>query len=369
MTAQSILATRRKTIAFAFDIDGVLIKGKQPVPGAREALRKLQEQHIPFIFLTNGGGLTEAAHIRRLELRLGLDFSVKQLVQSHTPFYDLVPLYAKKPVLVLGGHEQQIRDVAHAYGFEHVLTSSDFFVDYPHIHPFSEMTCVHHSTHGRSHNERGHGIQGEELKDTRIAAIMVWSSPRDWCLDLQLIKDLLLSERGKVGTRSTKNGDPSLENHGYQRDDQPKLYFSNPDFAWATQHELPRLAQGAFRAALEGIWTEETHGRARLEYSIVGKPTNLTYEYAEKALVRHYEHVLSSSAKEADIGTVYMVSVLVETGVHVAGTTPMHMPTHLTRDVGEAVDWALGVNGLGEAETKGLDGSLAEVGQNEGMDM
>jgi HAD superfamily hydrolase (TIGR01456 family) len=230
----------KKTIAFAFDIDGVLVKGKEPVLEAHETLKKLQEQHIPFIFLTNGGGLTEAAHIARLEQQLRLNLSVAQLVQSHTPFYDLVPSYASKPVLVLGGHEHQIRELAHAYGFMHVLTSSDFFVDYPTLHPFPEMTATHHATHGRDHSTRGHDLGGGRLEDVQIAAILVWSSPRDWCLDLQLVKDLLLSEEGKVGTRSARNGDPSLDNHGYQRHGQPELFFSNPDFEWATQHDVPR---------------------------------------------------------------------------------------------------------------------------------
>lgn len=180
----------QKTIAFAFDIDGVLVKGKEPIPGASQALQKLQRNNIPFIFLTNGGGLTEADHVARLAQRLCLPLSVDQFVQSHTPYHDLVPLYDSKPILVLGGDGQKIRELAHAYGFKHVLTSSDFYVRYPQLHPFPEMTGAYHSTHGRHHATRGHNLAGRELEDLHVAAILVWSSPRDWVLDLQLVKDL-----------------------------------------------------------------------------------------------------------------------------------------------------------------------------------
>ena len=50
-------------IAFAFDIDGVLVHGSTPLPSAKATLEFLQRQKIPFIFLTNGGGATEKDHV------------------------------------------------------------------------------------------------------------------------------------------------------------------------------------------------------------------------------------------------------------------------------------------------------------------
>jgi ribonucleotide monophosphatase NagD (HAD superfamily) len=64
------------------------------------------------------------------------------------------------------------------------------------------------------------------------------------------------------------------------------------------------VAQGAFLAALQGVWAEATKGLAKLEYSIVGKPTEMTYEYAERALLKYHEQVVGSSAA---IETVYMI--------------------------------------------------------------
>ncbi|KAI0009899.1 HAD-superfamily hydrolase [Xylariaceae sp. FL0662B] len=359
----------KETIAFAFDIDGVLMKGTKPVEGAREAIQELKRRNIPFVFLTNGGGLTEEAHVARLAQRLDLTLDTQQFVQSHTPYHDLVPEYGDKTVLALGGHGQQIRELAQAYGFKKVVTSSDVMMECEHIHPFPEMTRAHHDEHGR----RGSDEDRDGLGATQISAILVWTSPRDWCLDLQLVGDLLLSAGGRLGTRSAKNGDCRLPNNGYLQDGQPKLFFCNPDFEWCTEHEHPRFAQGAFREALRGVWAFATRGRAHLEYTVLGKPSEATYVYAEKALRRYNEALAEGDGAPAParaIRAVYMVgdnpesdivgantfksrhdlawkSVLVETGVHAAGSVPSHRPDHIARDVKEAVEWALQMEGVG----------------------
>ncbi|KAJ1326591.1 HAD-IIA family hydrolase [Microdochium nivale] len=400
-----------KTIAFAFDIDGVLVRGKTPIPGARETLLKLQQSQTPFIFLTNGGGHTEAAHVAQLGSRLSLpDLKPDQFVQSHSPFHDLVDKYGDQTILALGGSGQSVRELALAYGFKRVVISSDIVAQHESVHPFPEMTRQHHAEHGRLADARGHGSAAEA---TQVSAILVFSSPRDWCLDLQIVADLLLSERGLVGTRSAKNGDKSLPNNGYLQDGQPRLFFCNPDFEWATSHPHPRFAQGAFREALEGIWRFATSrrgssssdaggGAARLEYTICGKPTGKTYIYGERVLHAYNERLqdeIEQVVKERDdnevggkqdgtvhimadgdgaittatapgtsgrreISHVYMIgdnpesdilgansytsrfgatwkSILVETGVYVAGTMPAHEPHHVARDVQSAVDWAL----------------------------
>ncbi|ORY65540.1 HAD-like domain-containing protein [Pseudomassariella vexata] len=351
-------AEAKETIAFAFDIDGVLVKGNQPVPGARETIKMLQDKKIPFIFLTNGGGLTEKDHVARLGQRLGLTLDEKQFVQSHTPFRELVPKYRDKNILAIGGHGQQIRNVAASYGFNKVITTSDLMYEFDHIHPFPEMTRAHHIEHGRL---RADSLQGHGLA---IDAILVWSSPRDWCLDLQVITDLLGSSGGRFGNKSLMAGDISLPNHGYLQDGQPKLYFCNPDFEWPTQHEHPRFAQGAFREALRGIWAYATKGKGELEYTMIGKPSETTYTYGEKVLQKYNDHLNEKLEVPRRIKTVYMVgdnpesdilgannyeskyctewkSILVESGMHVRGSTPAYAPKHITESVVGAVEWAL----------------------------
>lgn len=144
--------------AFVFDVDGVFIRGEKVIPGARETIRLLQRRNDPFIFLTNGGGHTEQTRVEKLGQRLGLTLDAKQFVQSHTPYYDLVSEYGDKTVLVLGAHGDQIRDLAHKYGFKKVLTSSDIMAERPLIHPFPEMTKAHHEKYGRNNNVRSSPI-------------------------------------------------------------------------------------------------------------------------------------------------------------------------------------------------------------------
>lgn len=342
------------SFAFAFDIDGVLVRGKAPIPRARAALRKLREQSVPFILLTNGGGLTEAAHAEGVGQRLGLKIEEEQFVQSHTPFKMHVDKYKGKWVLVLGGSRDLIKKLAVAYGFDEdkVLSTSDLTKHHPSLHPFPEMTSAHHDKWGNLIDE-----YGEEKK---ISAIFVFSSPRDWCLDLQVCLDLLLSRGGVLGTRSSLLGDESLPNCGYLQDDQPKLYFCNPDLEWATPFAVSRLAQGGFRAALEGVWTAATKGKAKLHFWTCGKPTSTTYEYGEAMLERYRSRVYPKAASTGSLQTVYMVgdnpasdicgalradkvshlnwrSVLVETGVYQKGTKPDYLPTHIAEDVWGAV--------------------------------
>jgi HAD superfamily hydrolase (TIGR01456 family) len=250
---QSDVESAKGTIAFAFDIDGVLVKGAKPIPGAREAIKLLQDNDIPFVFLTNSGGLSEQDNIARLGLRLGLTLGGEgQIVQSHTPYRDLVPLYRDRRILVLGGVGDNVRDLAHDYGFRNVVTSSDLVKRCPAVHPFPELTKEHHDKFGQL---PGKGDE-DPIDDDDIAAILVWSSPRDWCLDLQVIGDLL----DFAGRRQQKKQQQQQQSGCDQSDaatvlpQLPKIYFCNPDLEWATDHPRPRLAQGAFREALAGLW-------------------------------------------------------------------------------------------------------------------
>jgi HAD superfamily hydrolase (TIGR01456 family) len=364
---------RSQRIAFAFDIDGVLVRSRVGLPGAKETLKFLQQNKISFIFLTNRGGLIEKDHVALLGQWLSVPhLSEHQFIQSHSPFRDLVPSLAEKNILVLGGVGNAIREVAHSYGFRHVLTPSDICKAYPHVYPFLELTAAHHAFHGLEIID--HSPEGQ----VKISAILVFSSPRDWGLDLQVVMDLLLSEKGYLGTLSLLNGDERLPNRGYLQDEQPPIHFSNPDLTWATAFQHPRVSQGSFRAALEGIWASRTGGAMLMNCKVVGKPTEETYVYGENALMG-WDRVVNG--EEGEIRTVYMVgdnpesdiqganrfrsrygakwkSILVESGVHVADNEPAHKPHAVVKGVQEAVEWALkdsGLGNIGGSSDKGED--------------
>lgn len=86
-TETPIPKTSRNTVAFAFDIDGVLLDGTKPIPGARQTLMRLQKDGIPFILMTNPGDAAEEVNLEDLSLRLGnIAFDKAQIVQARIPF-------------------------------------------------------------------------------------------------------------------------------------------------------------------------------------------------------------------------------------------------------------------------------------------
>lgn len=50
------------------DMDGVLYRGKQLIPGAKEFVQRLLDSNVPFLFLTNNSEQTPIDLIRRLEI-------------------------------------------------------------------------------------------------------------------------------------------------------------------------------------------------------------------------------------------------------------------------------------------------------------
>ncbi|KAI1120013.1 HAD-superfamily subfamily IIA hydrolase [Nemania abortiva] len=371
--------------AFAFDIDGVLLHVAEPIPGATETLKYLQHHDIPFILLTNGGGKHERERVGYLCKRLDVPLSTANFVQSHTPFEELVDKswsqshvdghtqlepakdgdgnsgLADKNILVTGSDPAKSRLIAEAYGFRSVITPADILAAHPTIFPFEQLLKARYASTARR----------LPSLNPKIDAIFVFNDPRDWALDTQIILDLLLSKDGVLGTYSPKNGrGGEHENHGWQQDGQPDLYFSNHDLFWSASYHLPRFGQGAFQAALAGIWRQITGGQAELKRTTIGKPYARTYEYAEKVLSQWRASLLKkrgdAHAETQPLTRVYMVgdnpesdirganeyvspqgtewaSILVRTGVWSMERDgePKHKPHVIVDDVKSAVEWAV----------------------------
>ncbi|KAH8589701.1 HAD-like domain-containing protein [Bisporella sp. PMI_857] len=353
--------TPGKNFGFSFDIDGVIHRSNELCPGAQEAMQYLRTNNIPFIFLTNGGGDPEDVRAKEMAEMLGIPVHQDQFIQAHTPFKQYLPELADKVVLVLGGVGNKCREVAEFYGYKNAITSADMIEGYPDLYPFKEAHGDYFRKTARRLPTTKNGDGSEELLP--VSAIFLYSSPRDWGLDLQIILDLLLSEQGKFGTRSLLNNNHNLPNMGYLQDGQPKIYYANPDKVFATKWAHPRICQGSFKVALESTFSELTGG-AKLtsgeHYIQVGKPTQLQYEYGERAL---------RETSGQDLTQVYMVgdgpssdiagannyrsphgstwnSILVQTGIHQAGTTPAYKPTQEVETVLDAVRWALQREGI-----------------------
>ncbi|CAD6592715.1 MAG: hypothetical protein ASARMPRED_006643 [Alectoria sarmentosa] len=364
----SVVNDQPKVPSFAFAIDGVLIRSSEALPRAHRALSYLQTHRIPFILLTNGGGKSEQERVQQLSQLLEVPLDTSMFVQSHTPFAELANGHGKenlkdKCILVVGGDGDKCRRVAEGYGFNNVVTPSDVITAYPDLWPF--VSLENHRPFARPLAQKAHSNQESSGHPTlKVDAIMVFSDPRDWALDTQLVLDLLLSIGGHLGTLSTKNGDPNLPNRGYQQDGQPELYFSNPDLFWAASYHLPRLGQGGFQAALEGVFNAVTGGPkngVQLHKKLFGKPTQGTFQFAENRLRLHRTVLQRGDAGQ--LRSVYMVgdnpesdirgandyrsptgsqwhSILVRSGVY-RGGKPAYEPKVIVQDVWDAVRYGL----------------------------
>ncbi|KAI9870710.1 MAG: hypothetical protein M1830_003899 [Pleopsidium flavum] len=323
--------------AYAFDIDGVLIRGGKPIPEAVEAMKVLNGQNeygikVPYIFVTNGGGKTEQERCMDLSKQLEIEVSPGQFICGHTPMRDMAKQY--NTVLVVGGEGEKCRLVAEGYGFKDVVTPGDIIKDNQDTTPFRKLT-VEEQEHSRARN----------FNEIEIEAIFVFADSRDWAGDQQIILDLLMSKKGRLGTRSETF------------DEGPPLFFSHNDVVWSTSHELTRIGMGALRASLEAMYKAVT-GK-ELTTTAFGKPQIGTFQFATLLLKqwRKDTHGIDSPPEtvyfvgdtpesdirgtnefdESPLSANSWYSILVRTGVFKEGTKPRFTPKVTVDNVLEAV--------------------------------
>lgn len=309
----------------------MLLHTSKPIPGATETLKFLQQNNIPFILLTNGGGKSEAERVADLTEKLGVELDVSNFVQSHTPYQKLLDPDAelghpalekyleqslgskrfsgKETVLVLGSDASKARRIANGYGFESVVTPGDILKACPEIFPFDPLHEFYDRQEILPLPKPIYSPKADpavKLEDClKIDAILTFNDPRDWAVDIQLITDLLLSHKGFLGTYSSRNGDISLPHlERWQNDGQPPLIFSNIDLQWSTGYHQSRLGQGAFHGAVRRVLQDLMAGWRYFDVRTFefGKPFPATYAHAWATLDRHRRRL-----GLPDLGVVYMV--------------------------------------------------------------
>ncbi|KAI0166740.1 HAD-like domain-containing protein [Hypoxylon sp. FL1284] len=261
---------KAKNMAFAFDIDGVLVHGDRLIPEGRRALEILNGDNelgikIPHIFLTNGSGKPEKARCDQLAKILRNPVNTEQFIQSHTPMSALAEYY--NTVLVVGGEGYKCREVAEQYGFKDIVVPNDIVAWDPSVAPYRVFTP-----------EERASSRPRDFTKTNIEAIMVFSDSRDYATDMQIIMDLLRSEDGRFGTIAK---DPVSQ--------RIPIYFSQGDLLCPTEHWTPRMSQGAFRIGLEAMYKALTG--TDLERVVYGKPETATYKYADEVLTSWMEQL------------------------------------------------------------------------------
>lgn len=327
-----------ESFVFAFDIDGVLVRGGEPIPEAIEAMKALDGENeygiqVPHIFLTNGGGKTEEERCRDLSRQLQRDIKPGQFICGHTPMREMAERYGT--VLVVGGEGEKCRQVAEGYGFRDVVTPGDIIKHDAATTPFRKLTAEEHA----NSRER-------DFTDVVIDAVFVFADSRDWAGDIQIMLDLAMSQGGKLGTRSETF------------DEGPPFYFSHNDVVWSAAHEHVRLGMGALRRMFEVTFKDLTAGKGKLNTHAFGKPQVSTFEFASRLMGqwRQTEHGLAAppstvyfvgDTPESDIRGTNAVdkkadnewySILVKTGVYEEGTEPAYKPRATVNTVLDAVN-------------------------------
>ncbi|KAL4919144.1 HAD-like domain-containing protein [Aspergillus aurantiobrunneus] len=265
-----------KNMAFAFDIDGVLAHGNEPVEEAMTALKMLNGDNelgiqFPYILLTNGGGKTEEARCAQLTEVLGHPISTNQFIQSHTPMQALAEYYEN--VLVCGGEGYNIRGVAESYGFKNVVHPKDILAWDPTISPCRKFT-----------EEERAQAQPRDFSRFKFDAILVFAESHDQSTDFQIILDLLLSANGKLmAWAKDVAAKDAVARH-------IPIYFSQGDLLSPTEHKgPPRLHLGAFRVSLEAQYKALTG--LDLERLVYGKPERATYICADEVIKSWMEEI------------------------------------------------------------------------------
>jgi len=270
--------------AFVLDIDGVLMRGKHPIPSAIYTMQNLLHfesglPKYPLLFMTNGGGHTERYRAHKLSSTFNVKIHPEQIILSHSPLQHLAQYYnqysSTHSVLIIG--HKNCAQVAASYGFQRPISSEDLAKCNPLSVPLSNH--ILDSTIEPHENPKIH-FTHEYLETTSqlpVKAVFVMHDSHDWGRDIQLIVDVLtIQDARPSGTHSESQLDLNNSN-------KVEVYFCNPDFIWPNETNVARFGQGAFKSALKCVYKEYT-GR-ELSYKQFGKPNLVQYEFVKKRLL------------------------------------------------------------------------------------
>ncbi|XP_067855216.1 haloacid dehalogenase-like hydrolase domain-containing 5 [Heptranchias perlo] len=238
------------------DIDGVLVRGKTPIPAARNAFKKLVnfegEFLVPVVFVTNSGNCVRQAKADQLTRVLGVSISQDQVMMSHSPL-QMFKRFHDKCVLVSG--QGPVMDIAKSVGFTCVITIEMLREAFPLLDMMN-------------HSNRPESTSSALVKFPNIEAIILLCEPIQWETHLQLIIDVLLTA-----------GNPDCTPRQLLYPHIP-VVACNTDLLWMAEGLLPRFGHGIFVLCLEDVYKKITGKDLKYEI-LLGKPSEITYHYAE----------------------------------------------------------------------------------------
>ncbi|XP_049639612.1 haloacid dehalogenase-like hydrolase domain-containing 5 [Suncus etruscus] len=252
------------TFGFLFDIDGVLVRGHQVIPAAQEAFRRLVNSQgqlqVPVVFVTNAGNILQDSKAQELSTLLGFKVEPDQVILSHSPL-KLFSQYHGKRMMVSG--QGPLVENARLLGFENVVTIDELRTTFPVL----DMVDL---------ERRPKSTPLPRTDFPVIEGVLLLGEPVRWETNLQLIMDVLLSN-GNPGTGLATAPYPHLP-----------VLASNMDLLWMAEAKMPRFGHGTFLLCLETIYKKVTGKELKYE-ALMGKPSILTYQYAENMIGQQAE--------------------------------------------------------------------------------
>lgn len=282
----SSFVRRRGRFGFLFDIDGVIVRGKNILPAAREAFNLLTDRHgnfqVPVLFVTNAGNTLRQRKAEQLSEWLKVKVKTDQVVMSHSPL-KMYNDFHKKRVLVSG--QGPVEEIAKGLGFTNVTTIEEL------RQIFTNLDMV-------DHQRRKSAPCGFGDYFPKIEAVVLFGEPVRWETNLQLIIDILLT-----------SGKP---NHSPKEFPYPHLpvLACNMDLLWMAEACMPRFGHGCFLICLENLYQKIT-GRELKYTALIGKPSEITYHHSDLLL---YQQARSLGISNVD--TIYCIGDNPETDIY-----------------------------------------------------
>ncbi|XP_056138668.1 haloacid dehalogenase-like hydrolase domain-containing 5 isoform X2 [Lampris incognitus] len=245
-----------KSFGLLFDIDGVLVRGRTPIPAAKQCFRNLVDRKgkykVPVVFVTNAGNCMRQTKAEQLSHLLEVEVSPDQVMLSHSPLR-MFTQFHNMCVLVSG--QGPVQEVAHNLGFQNVITIDMLREAYP------LLDVVDHNRRPKDNIPLTKGLPP-------IEAVILFGEPVRWETNLQLITDVLLTN-GKPGNPLTSLQFPHIP-----------VLACNMDLLWMAEAKSPRFGHGMFLVCLESLYNKITGYELKYE-ALIGKPSVVTYNYAE----------------------------------------------------------------------------------------
>jgi len=276
------------------------VRGGNVLPEAKSTFKKLfchdtQKFKLPVVFVTNAGNSTRATKAETLTNLLETPVKKEQVVMSHTP---LRTLRNNQDKFSLISGQGPITEIAKKLGFHKTMTVTELRERMPYL----DMTC--HETRPAAGNRNMSDYT--HLHDfPKIEQVILFGEPNRWETNLQFILDCIITD-GDFWRNHTQK-DYELNGVLGKNTEHMPIIGANMDLQWQAEAPGPRFGHGMFLTTLEAAYAKLTNGKTLNYTALAGKPSPMTYEYAEQVLKTMVYQKNEESGGDEELGDVYCI--------------------------------------------------------------